>query len=122
MANLVPLPTHAGSEGALTVADGIVPFEIRRVYFLHDLPETATRAGHRHKKTRQFLVCVVGGCDVEVDDGRHRETHSLTGPAHGLLLEPDDWHMITGFLPGTVIAVLASEPYDPGDYIVTPHA
>jgi hypothetical protein len=118
----VPIPTFTDDRGALSVLDGELPFPVRRVYWLHSASPEAGRAGHRHRRNRQLLVCVSGRCDVFVDDGNGGRNFPLASPSEGLLLEPADWHRVSGFSPGAVLMVLASEPYDPGDYVDEPYA
>lgn len=122
MAHLLPVPSCRDERGELSVVDGLLPFPIRRVYWIHGMAPGATRAGHRHRRTRQAIVCVSGRCTVTVRCGGAAVTHELDSPATALLLEPEDWHLVSGAAPGTVLLVLASEPYDPGDCLPEPLA
>lgn len=75
------------------------------------------RAGHRHKKNDQVLVCVAGSCEIYVNDGIEKQTFLLDRPDKGLLMERRDWHTMYNFSKDAVLLVLASEPYDVNDYI-----
>jgi hypothetical protein len=75
------------------------------------------RGGHRHKKTVQALVSVTGSCVAEWNNGRQKGVETLDAPDKLLLVEPEDWHLMRDFSPDSVLLVLASEPFDPGDYI-----
>jgi dTDP-4-dehydrorhamnose 3,5-epimerase-like enzyme len=115
------LPTFSDPRGSLTVLERALPFAPRRVYFVHGVPAGATRGGHRHLRNRQVLVCVAGSCEVLVR--RKGETEAvvlLDSPSSGLLLEPEEWHLMRAFSPGAVLLVLASEPYDPADAVGGP--
>jgi hypothetical protein len=121
MAELIRIPRHADRRGALSVIDGILPFPIRRVFFLHHVPPGKERAGHGHRRTRHALVCVAGSCEVRVDGGAAGvQSWFLDDPSHLLVLEPSDWHLLRRFSPGAVLLCLASEPYDPSDVVQEP--
>lgn len=121
MATLLPIPTFGDPRGSLSVLDGPLPFPVRRVYWIHQAATGARRAGHRHRRNRQLLVCVHGRCRVAVHDGVSRSAFLLDTPAQGLLLETRDWHVIHDFSWDAVLMVLASEPYDPADYLDEPY-
>lgn len=120
MAQLLPVPLFRDPRGALAVVDGLLPFPVRRVYAIFSMAEGSRRAGHRHRRNRQALLCLAGCCRVNVRRGAAVEDYFLDSPAQALLLEPDDWHLIGDAGPGTVLLVLASEPYDPEDYLAEP--
>lgn len=115
---LVRLPRLSDGRGSLSfVQPGpLLPFEIRRVYYLYDVPAGQLRGAHGHRKLQQLMVAVAGAVDVEVDDGRERRTFRLDAPDVGLYVSPMIWRNLTGFQPGTVCMVIASEPYDEADY------
>ena len=116
MANELIAPTHADDRGTLTVIDKMLPFAVTRVFYIYNCPDVP-RGGHRHKKNRQALVCVHGSCVVEWTNGRERGKITLDKPDHILVLEPEDWHVMHDFSKGAVLLVLASESYDPSDYV-----
>lgn len=94
-----------------------VPFEVRRVYYLYDVPGGGTRGGHAHRRLRQLIVAGSGSFDVIVDDGRRRKSVTLNRPNHGLLITPGIWRELVNFSAGAVCIVLASRHYDEADYI-----
>lgn len=116
MARTIELPTFVDERGSLSVIDGTLPFAIARVYYIYGC-SAAPRGGHRHKKTRQALVCVSGSCVVDWTNGRERGSESLASPGRLLLVEPEDWHVMRDFSEDAVLLVLASHHFDPDDYI-----
>lgn len=116
--HLVSLPRLSDGRGSLSfVQPGpLLPFDIRRVYYLYDVPEGQARGAHGHRRLEQLMVAVAGAVDVECDDGTERRTFRLASPDVGLYVCPMIWRNLTGFAAGTVCLVLASQPYDEGDY------
>lgn len=119
MATVITLPTYTDTRGSLTVLDKVLPFEIKRIYWIYDLTGDP-RAQHRHHKSRQGLICLQGGCEIIIRKYDQEESISLTRPDQLLLLEPDDWHETRLFQPGTVMLLIASHHYEPEDYIKEP--
>ena len=115
MAYLIDLPTFEDERGKLTVIEKLLPFDIKRLYYIYDV--TSKRGGHRHKKTIQALICLGGSCEVFIDNGEKKETILLDSPSKCLILEPKDWHTMDKFSKGSTLLVLASEYYDKDDYI-----
>jgi dTDP-4-dehydrorhamnose 3,5-epimerase-like enzyme len=115
MAYLLKLPTYCDDRGCLTVIEKILSFEIKRVYYIYKA--TKKRGGHRHKKTWQALICVSGSCEVYVNNGKEEKIYLLDKPDICLILAPEDWHTVDKFSKDCVLLVLASEYYDPEDYI-----
>jgi hypothetical protein len=114
---MIDLPHLKDDRGSLTfVEPPLLPFEIRRVYYLYDMPATATRGAHGHRQLRQLMIAVAGSLDVERDDGRRTRMFQLSRPDHGLYIAPMIWRELTNFAAGTVCVVLASERYDESDY------
>lgn len=115
---LVSLPRMSDGRGSLSfIQPGpSLPFEIRRVYYLYEVPEGQARGAHGHRKLQQLMVAVAGSVDVECDDGRKRRTFRLDSPNVGLYVCPMIWRNLTEFAAGTVCMVLASERYDEADY------
>lgn len=120
MAYLLDIPTFSDPRGDLSVLDKIVPYEIKRVYFI--TKAVGVRGGHRHKKTIQGLVCVSGSCDIFWDSGETKETVVLDKPNKLLILDPRDWHTMQNFTPDCVLLVISSEHYDRSDYIDEPYS
>jgi dTDP-4-dehydrorhamnose 3,5-epimerase-like enzyme len=115
---IIQLPEIADPRGNLSFVEGgrHVPFEIKRVYYLYDVPEGETRGGHAHKKLEQFIIAAAGSFDVELDDGYERKTFSLNRSSKGLYVPVMVWRELTNFSSGGVCIVLASEFYDANDY------
>ena len=116
---LINLPRILDPRGNLTVAQAQeqVPFEIRRVYWVYDVPAGESRGGHAHKRCRELIVAVSGSFHVTLDNGTERKTFLLNHPYQGLLVETDTWRTLDDFSSGAVGLVLASEPFDEEDYI-----
>ena len=115
MAYLIDLPTFGDERGKLTVVEKLLPFDIKRFYYIYDV--TDERGGHRHKKTIQALICLSGSCEVFVDNGEKKETILLDSPSKCLILDPKDWHTMDKFTKGSTLLVFSSEFYDKDDYI-----
>jgi quercetin dioxygenase-like cupin family protein len=114
MAKLIKVPKYTDERGSLCVIEKILPFEIKRVFYIFDVK--APRGGHAHKKTKLALVSLVGECSVYVNNGKTKTTYKLTSPDELLILEPEDWHLLE-LSKNCVLLVLASEYYDKEDYI-----
>lgn len=117
MATLIRIDTHADSRGELVVLGEKLPFAVRRVFFIHSVPESAVRGGHSHRRNRQALLCANGSCEIVTVDGGVEKVHKLSRRDECLLLEPEDYHEMRNFSSDSVLMVLASEPYDPEDYV-----
>lgn len=115
---LLEFPIIADRRGNLSVIESgqTIPFEIRRVYYLYDVPGGAERGGHAHCKLQQVLIAMSGSFDVILDDGRERRRHHLNRSYHGLYIGPMVWREMDNFSSGSVCLVLASEHYDEADY------
>lgn len=105
--------------GNLTVVEGLkdVPFDIKRAYWVYDVPGGEHRGGHAHKQCREFIVALSGSFSVTLDDGKHRKSFLLNHPYQGLLVETGLWRTLDDFSSGAVCMVLASLPFDESDYI-----
>ena len=117
MAQLLELKTFTDSRGSLTVIEKELPFTPKRVYYIYDVGGDQVRAGHRHRKNVQALICVRGGCEIFVNNGESKERYTLDRPDLCLIMEPRDWHTMDRFTPDALLLVLASDPYDVHDYI-----
>ncbi len=115
MAHLISLPKFTDSRGSLIAIDKILPFDIKRVYFIYDANQK--RGHHRHKKTKQALLCTSGSCEIFIDNGGEGEIFHLDTPDKCLILDPSDWHTMDKFTKDCVLLVLASEHFDKDDYI-----
>lgn len=115
---ILNLPKIMDQRGNLTFIEGNrhVPFAVRRVYYLYDVPAGATRGGHAHKQLEQFVIAASGSFTVVVDDGRERRKFFLNRPHYGLYIPRLVWREIEDFSSGSICVVLASEEYDESDY------
>ena len=115
MAHIINLPTFSDARGNLTVVEKLLPFDIKRFYYIYDV--TNKRGGHRHKKTIQALICLGGSCEIYIHNGEKEETILLDNPSKCLILDPKDWHTMDNFSQGATLLVFSSEYYDRNDYI-----
>lgn len=115
MAHIIELPTFCDERGCLTVVEKLLPFEIKRFYFIYDV--TSKRGGHRHHKTIQALISLGGSCEIYVNNGKKEKIFILDLPSKCLILDPEDWHTMDNFSKGTTLLVFSSEFYDKQDYI-----
>lgn len=118
-ARIINLKKIEDIRGSLSVIEGgiDIPFEIKRVYFLYDIPGGAERGSHAHKSLHQMLVAISGSFDVVLDDGISTKTFHLNRSYMGLYAAPMTWRTINNFSTGAVCLVMASEHYDECDYI-----
>lgn len=115
---LIDLPIITSPEGNIAVIEKMVlPYKIERVYYLHDVPSTATRGGHAHRELRQCLIAISGSFDVVVTDGVRKQIITLNKPNKGLLMPVGIWRELENFSSGSVCLVLASQEYNEDDYI-----
>ena len=116
---IIQLPKHVRESGNITVVENNreLPFEVKRVYYLYDVPGGEERGGHSHKQLYSFLVAASGSFDVLFDDGVSTRTVTLNRPSYGLLIVPGIWRVLNNFSSGSVCLVLTSDYYDESDYI-----
>ncbi|RBA28011.1 sugar 3,4-ketoisomerase [Flavobacterium tibetense] len=115
---IVNIPKIEDPRGNLSVIEKeVVPFEIKRVYYLYDVPAGAERGGHAHKKLQQFLVALSGSFDVVLNDGKQEKTVTLNKPYEGLLITNGIWRELKNFSSGSVCLVVASDVFEEADYI-----
>ncbi|MBO5819918.1 MAG: WxcM-like domain-containing protein, partial [Bacteroidales bacterium] len=110
---------HSARKGDICVVENArtVPFDIKRLYYLYDVPADAVRGGHAHKHLYQLLIAASGSFTVRLDDGKEQRSVSLKRPYQALLIKPGIWREVDDFSSGSVCMVLASELYDESDYI-----
>jgi hypothetical protein len=115
---LIDLPKIAEPRGNLTFIEGgrHVPFDIKRVYYLYDVPGGAERGGHAHKDLHQLIIAMSGSFDIILDDGRQKKRIHLNRSYNGLYVCPMMWREMDNFSSGAVCLVLASNLYDESDY------
>lgn len=116
---LIDLRKISDPRGNLTVIEenGDIPFEIRRVYYLYDVPGGESRGAHAHKELYQLIVAASGSFTVTLDDGNEKISYNLKRPYYGLLIVPGIWRDLDDFSSGSVLLCMASEHYDEADYI-----
>ena len=120
MAKLHELKTFESDKGNLTVFEGILPGVIQRVFYIYEAGQTI-RAGHRHHRAWNALICLNGSCRVYSYDGKSESTFYLTTPRQCLVLKPEDWHTMDDFSADAILLVVSNEPYDKSDYIYEPY-
>ena len=116
---IIDLEINHREKGNITVIENnkTIPFTIKRVYYLYDIPGGEERGGHAHKELYQLIVAAGGSFDVELNDGENKKTIALNRPNKGLLVKPGIWREIKNFSSGATCLVLASERYNENDYI-----
>jgi len=113
----IPKIVDDKGRGKLSVIEkSIIPFEIKRVYYLYDVPSDAFRGGHAHKNLNQFMIPLSGSFEVKIDDGHNNKKIMLNKPNQGLLIPSGIWREMDNFSAGSVCLVLASEVFDESDY------
>lgn len=114
----IDIPKIADPRGNLAVVEkDTVPFEIRRVYYLYDVPSGAYRGGHAHIAQKEFLIAVSGSFDVLLDNGSEKEKVTLNRPDKGLLIREGIWRELDNFSSGAICLVISSDVYEEVDYI-----
>lgn len=118
LCRLIELPPHHDVRGNLSVVEGgiHIPFDIKRVYYLYDVPGGSARAGHGHIELQQLFIAMSGSFDVIVDDGYERKKFQLNRSYYGLYVPRMMWREVENFSSGAVCVVLASTLYDKQDY------
>ena len=116
---IIQLPKIENRTGNISPIQGSVniPFEIKRVFYLYDIPGGEDRGAHAHKKCHQFLIAGSGSFNVLVDDGNNKTSYSLNRPYYGLYIPPGVWASEIGFSSGAICLVMTSHKYDKNDYI-----
>jgi dTDP-4-dehydrorhamnose 3,5-epimerase-like enzyme len=118
MAKLLRLTTHKDQKGDLTVIEKNIPFDIKRVYYIYNV-DKSVRGGHRHLKTIQAAICISGSCVISCKSNSKEDIkeYKLSDPDVCLIINPEDYHTMHNFTKDAVLLVLASEFYNPKDYI-----
>lgn len=114
----IDMPIINDPRGNLSFIEGErhVPFEIKRVYYLYDVPGGAHRGGHAHRKLHQLVIAMSGSFDIVLDDGERTRRYHLNRSYYGLYIAPMMWREMDNFSSGSVCLVLASDYYDESDY------
>lgn len=116
MAYLLNLKTYTDLRGNLTVIEKIIPFNIKRIFYIYGVDDSI-RGGHRHIKTVQAAICLKGSCVIFNNDNEKKEEFLLDSPDKCLILEPKDWHQMHSFSADALLIVFASEYFEQNDYI-----
>ena len=115
---LTNIPTITDARGNLAVIEKeCLPYSIKRVYYLFDVPSDSYRGGHAHKEQLEFLIALSGSFNVTLDNGSQKKSFLLNKPNKGLLLPPGIWRELEDFSSGAVCLVLSSGEFDESDYI-----
>ena len=119
--SIIELDKHHHEKGNITVVENntTIPFEVKRTYYLYDVPGGESRGGHAHKKLSQLIIAASGSFRVTLDDGNVKRSFMLNRPYQGLYIGPGIWRELDDFSSGSVCLVLASHAYDEKDYIRT---
>lgn len=117
--SIIEIDKHHHEKGNISVIENglTIPFDIRRTYYLYDVPGGESRGGHAHKALQQLIIAASGSFDVVLDDGKIKRRFTLNRPYQGLLVVPGIWRELDDFSSGAVCLVMASLPYDENDYI-----
>jgi dTDP-4-dehydrorhamnose 3,5-epimerase-like enzyme len=115
---IIEIPKIENSLGNIAVIENdVIPFDIKRVYYLYDIPSSSIRGGHSHKNLQQVLIAISGSFNVVLKDGNSQTIVTLNKPDKGLLIKHNTWRELENFSSGAVCLVLASAIYEEEDYI-----
>lgn len=116
---ILPLIKIHNRAGNITIVEGKknVPFDVKRIYYLYDIPGGEDRGGHAHKELYQLIIAASGSFDVLLDDGQNKKIVTLNRPDYGLMIVPGIWRELFEFSSGAICLVLSSHKYDADDYI-----
>ena len=116
---ILPLSKIHNRAGNITIIEGQknIPFEVRRIYYIYDIPGGVDRGGHAHKELQQLIVAASGSFNVLLDDGWNKKIVTLNRPDYGLMVVPGIWRELFEFSSGAICLVLASHKYNQDDYI-----
>lgn len=115
---IIKIPKIEDPRGNLSVIENnVIPYEIKRVYYLYDVPSGAERGGHSHKEQQEFLIALSGSFDVILNDGKEQEKVTLNKPFEGLLISNGIWRELKNFSSAAVCLVVASDVFSEDDYI-----
>ena len=117
--NIIHLPKIYNPAGSITPVQNSteIPFDVKRIFYLYDIPGGVDRGGHAHHTLEQFVIAASGSFDITIDDGHSKKTIQLNRPYMGLHIKPMIWDYMSNFSSGAIVLVLASGFYDELDYI-----
>jgi dTDP-4-dehydrorhamnose 3,5-epimerase-like enzyme len=115
---IIEIPKVHEERGNLAVIEkDVIPFEVKRVYYLYDIPTDSSRGGHAHLKQESFIIALSGSFDVVIDDGYNQQRIMLNKPDKGLYISTGVWRELDNFSSGAVCLVLASTEFEESEYI-----
>ena len=114
MARQIDLATHTDNRGNLTVIEKVIPFDIKRIFYIYGVDDSE-RGGHRHHTTVQAAVCIQGACKIHCDNNREQNEYVLDKPYKCLILEPEDWHTMYDFTPDCVLVAVCDREFEFGN-------
>jgi dTDP-4-dehydrorhamnose 3,5-epimerase-like enzyme len=120
MAYIIDLKTFTDDRGSLNSIDKVLPFDIKRIYYIYNVNQSLNRGGHRHFQTVEGLICMHGSFTVLIDNGKEKKEYFLNTPSQILLMEIGDWHVMYNLSADAVLMGMASTNYDPKDYAYEP--
>jgi len=120
MPDLIKLVTFDEKRGCLTVIEDVLPFDIKRIFYIYNVDDSV-RGRHRHHKTIQAVICLEGSCIIRNNNNKIQEEFVLDSPEKCLIIYPEDFHEMYNFTPKAILMVLASEKFDPEYYIFEPY-
>jgi len=117
--SIIEMPRLKNRAGNISIVENQdnLPFDVKRIFYIYDIPGGEDRGAHAHKECHQFLIAVSGSFEIEMDDGVNKRTVQLNRPYYGLHIPPGIWAAEKGFSSGAICLVLASEGFDEKDYI-----
>jgi hypothetical protein len=117
--SIIHLPKVQNRAGNITVVENLksLPFEVKRIYYLYDVPGGAERGGHGHKELEQLIIAASGSFDIILDDGINKKVINLNRPNYGVQIKPGIWRELINFSSGSICLVLASHLYNEDDYM-----
>lgn len=118
-ARIIELPRFLDSRGNLSFVEQLkhIPFEIKRTYWIYDVPGGEARGGHAYKENQEFIIALSGSFDVIVDDGKEKKTYTLNRSYYGLYIPKGTWREMNNFSTNSLAVILSSTLYDKEDYI-----
>jgi dTDP-4-dehydrorhamnose 3,5-epimerase-like enzyme len=120
MAKIIDLQTFTDNRGNLTVIEKVIPFDIKRIFYIYGVDDSV-RGNHRHRTTIQAAICLQGQCIISNNTGKEKQEFLLDSPHKCLILYPNDYHNMHHFSEDAILMVLASEYFNPDDYIYEPY-
>jgi len=117
--SIIEMPRLKNRAGNISIVENQdnLPFDVKRIFYIFDIPGGEDRGAHAHKECHQFLIAVSGSFEIEMDDGVNKRTVQLNRPYYGLHIPPGIWAAEKGFSSGAICLVLTSQEYHDEDYI-----